>query len=128
MSEPQNKFNEPAVEAKRSKGGFLMQMLRGEFLQQQYFLNNIPFFFYLALLCTVYIANSYFAVNKIREITRLETDLREYQSRYITLKADITEKCKSSRLAAILEPTGIAESVEPPKIIVMKGSKPQHIY
>ena len=125
MNEEANTVQVPARSRRRS---LLMQMLGGEFLRKEYVLANLPFFIYLAVLGTLYIANSYFAVNRIREITRLENEIRDYQSRYITLKAALTEKCKSSHVAEILEGTGISESVEPPRLIEVKSPKPLHIY
>ncbi|MBE2246658.1 MAG: hypothetical protein IAE67_05325 [Candidatus Competibacteraceae bacterium] len=106
----------------------IMQVINGEILQKEYFLKNLPFFFYIAFLLAVYIANVYYAENKIREISIVEERIKELHTEYISIKADWTEHSKEHLLDTLLRPSGIRISTMPPKVIVVSKDEKAKIY
>jgi len=90
-------------------------------LDKETLVKVLPFIFFLTLLAIVYIANSYYAEKKIREIDALNNELKELRSEYIATKSELMFKSKQSQVAKLVEPLGIKESVYPPvKIKVTK--------
>ena len=110
------------------KGFSVMQLLKGEFLQKDYFLKNLPFLFYVAFLLTLYIANVYYAENKIREIASSEDKIKELHSNYITVKAQLTNQCKEHQLDTLLVSKGVKISTIPPKTISVNTNELKEIY
>ena len=86
----------------------------------------MPYIFFAAGLAFVYITNSYYAERNIRKIDKIGNELKELRSEYITGKSELMFKSKQSEVAKQLEATGVVESTEPPKKIIIK--KKEKIY
>lgn len=139
MSEEKNKVKEiiidgsgvePVAKKPRAKRKFsILFLLNGEFLQKDYFLKNLPFFLFIAFMLAIYIANAYYAENKIREITQTESEIKELHAEFISLQAELTQKCKEYQVAKMLTPTGIfiSDSV-PPRVINVSVEDYNKIY
>lgn len=84
----------------------------------------MPFIFFLTFLAVIYIANSYVAENTIRNIDRIERDLKELRSEYISGKSELMVKSKQTEVAASVASTGIKESTTAPRKIIDRTSKP----
>lgn len=106
----------------------VIQLLKGEILQKEYFLKNLPFIFYIAILLVIYIANVFYAENKIREIAMIEDQIKELHTEYISLKASLTEHCKEHQLDTILSKYGITVSTVPPKVVSVTKEEALKIY
>jgi len=106
----------------------VMQIIKGEILQKEYFLKNLPFFFYIAFLLAIYIANVYYAENKIREIATIEEQIKELHTEYVSVKSSLTEHCKEHQLDTILSKEGIRVSTVPPKVIAVTREESLKIY
>lgn len=121
--------NTTQTEVVKKKRRFsFMYLLNGEFLQKEYFLKNLPFVIFVAFLIAVYIANAYYAENKIREITSTENDIKELHAEYISLQAELTEKCKEYQVAEMLKNTGLQISLIPARVIKIKQEDYKKIY
>ena len=79
---------------------------------------NLPFFLFLAVLAIDYIANGHFADNTVRNINKVNRELKELQYEYKTLKSEVMFRSKQSELAKSVEPLGLKELVVPPAILV----------
>ncbi len=106
----------------------VIQVLNGEILQKEYFLKNLPFIFYVAILLAIYIANVFYAENKIREIAMIEEQIKELHTEYISLKASLTEHCKEHQLDTTLSKYGITVSTVPPKVVPVTKEEALKIY
>jgi len=115
--------------AKKKRKFSVFFLLNGEFLQQKYFLKNLPFLLFIAVILAVYIANAYYAENKIREITQTETEIKELHAEFISLKAELTEKCKEYKVSEVLKQNGmlISDSI-PPRVIKVNKEDYDKIY
>jgi hypothetical protein len=118
-----------ASKPKRKRRFSILFLLNGEFLQKDYFLKNLPYFLFVAIILAIYIANAYYAENKIREITQTESEIKELHAEFISLQAELTEKCKEYQVSEMLIPTGmnISDSV-PPRVINVNTEDYNKIY
>ena len=79
----------------------------------------LPFILFLGFLGIVYIANGYMAESAFMKIHRLNREVKELRSEYITIKSELNYQSKQSSIAMMVKDLGLKESVEPPKKIVM---------
>ena len=96
-------------------------VLNGSFLTKENAVQRLPLLFFLTLLLICYIANTHYAEKTVREIDKLNRDLKELSSEYISTKSDLMFRSKQSEVAKSVEHMGIKESVVPPKKITVKG-------
>lgn len=98
----------------------VVDVVSGSFLSQEQTLKFLPFIFFLALMAVCYIANGYYAEEKIRQLNNVNKDLKELRSEYITTKSDLMFISKQSEVAKAALELGIKESVVPPQKIIVK--------
>lgn len=106
---------------KKRKKGVLAKVLSsvfsGTFLTSENSIRHVPFILFLAFVAILYIANGYYADDKIREVNRINNELKELRSEYISTKSDLMFVSKQSEVAKSAEPLGIKEPIVPPMII-----------
>jgi hypothetical protein len=129
--EIESKVRRPAKPRKKgvlARG--LSSVFSGTFLTNEKTLKHLPFMMFLALAAVLYIANGYYADDKIREVNRVSNQLKELRSEYISTKSELMFASKQSEVARSAEALGLKEPVVPPiKIKVdstelYKGSAP----
>lgn len=108
----------PARPAKPRKKGVLAKGLSsvfsGTFLTHEKNLKHLPFVLFLGLIALFYIANGYYADDKIREVNKISNQLKELRSEYISTKSDLMFASKQSEVAKSAEQLGLKEPVVPP--------------
>lgn len=112
---------------KRKKGVLaknLSAVFSGTFLTNESTLKHLPFLLFLALIAILYIANGYYADDKIREVNKITNELKELRSEYISTKSDLMFVSKQSEVAKAAEPMGIKEPIVPPMKIEVDSLKP----
>lgn len=92
----------------------LSSVFSGTFLTSAATLKHLPFILFLALLAIFYIANGYYADDKIREVNKISNELKELRSEYISTKSDLMFASKQSEVAKSAEVLGLKEPVVPP--------------
>ncbi len=80
----------------------------------------LPFVFFLALIGMFYIANKHKAEKNIRQIEKINKELKELNWEYMTAKTELMFKSKQTEVAKITETFGLKEAVVPPQKIVVK--------
>ncbi|WP_207428583.1 FtsL-like putative cell division protein [Pedobacter sp. SYSU D00535] len=85
----------------------------------------MPFIIFLAMLGMVYIANRHFAEKNIRQIDKLNKEVKELSWDYKTLKADLMLKSTQTEVANQVDTLGLFEPVEPPNKIVVSVNEYQ---
>ena len=116
------KTSKTSAKVKRSAGQagkFVREVLGGEMIQSGTF-RYLPFLVFIAFLAFVYIANNYYAENKIRKINSMRKELKELRYEYITSKSKLMDLSKQSQIAKKLQHTGVKESTDPIKTIQVK--------
>jgi hypothetical protein len=91
----------------------------GRILISENTLKHMPFFFFLAFLGMLYIANGYYAQGKDRELDILNTQIKELNTQYQIAKAKLMYLSKESEVARASANMGLKESVTPPDKIVI---------
>lgn len=79
----------------------------------------LPFLIFLCVLGMIYIANSHMAVKNIRDIDRLNKEVKELSWEYKSLKADLMFKSKQTEVEAKVDTLGLRALIEPPKKIIV---------
>jgi cell division protein FtsL len=78
---------------------------------------NVPFFLFLALLAVIYIYNGHYADKTMRNINKAQSQLKELQYEYKTLKSEVMFRSKESELAKAVQPIGLKELTTPPIVL-----------
>jgi hypothetical protein len=84
----------------------------------RWIVKNLPFFLFLAVLAIVYIANGHYADNTVRNINKVNRELKEFQYEYNYLKGQVMFRSKQSEMAKAVEPLGLKELRVPPAMLV----------
>ena len=126
-----NKFKEqpkgtPVVEkpsrpAKPNKiARSVLNVFSGNFLSKDYVIIQLPFILFLTVIGLGYIANGYYAEKSVREISRINSQLKELKSEFIINKSELMFMSNQSQVAHAAASLGLKESVTPPKKIVVQ--------
>jgi hypothetical protein len=99
----------------------ILNVISGSFLSKDITLKFLPFIFHITFLAICYISNGYYAENKIRQLNKLTSELKELRSEFIITKSDLMFISKQSEVAKSALGLGIKESKEPPRKIVQKA-------
>jgi hypothetical protein len=109
--------------ANKVKKGFL-SVISGGFLADDKALSHLPFVFYIAFLGMLYIANGYYAHNRLKDLDALDNSITELRTQYIIAEDKLMYLSKESELSKATDYMGLKESVIPPdKIIVYNTAK-----
>ena len=92
----------------------LSSVFSGTFLTNESTLKHLPFILFLALAAIFYIANGYYADDKIRDVNKISNELKELRSEYISTKSELMFASKQSEVAKSAEELGLKEPVVPP--------------
>lgn len=98
-------------------GKYLHATLDGSVLDTGRSKISLPFILLLSLLALLYIGNNYYAQQKIRELNRIEEEMKELRFEYRSTNSNLMYESKQSEIARKLRGTGIRETKEPPKKI-----------
>lgn len=117
----------PAKPSKPGKKGVLAKGLSkifsGSFLSDDRTLQHIPFVLFMALIAILYIANGYYADDKIREVNKVSNEIKELRTEFISYKSDLMFISKQSQVAAAVDTIGLKEPVVAPMKIEMDSIK-----
>lgn len=117
----------PAKPSKPGKKGVLAKGLSkifgGSFLSDDRTIQHIPFILFLALIAILYIANGYYADDKIREVNKISNQIKELRTEYISSKSDLMFISKQSQVAAAVDTLGLKEPVVAPMKIEIHSVK-----
>ncbi|MBE7176979.1 MAG: hypothetical protein INR69_11265 [Mucilaginibacter polytrichastri] len=97
----------------------LRALLDGEKLSTEKAVRLLPFVFFLAFLCMLYIANRHTAEDTLRHISKLNREVKELSWEYKSTKAELAFKSTRSEVAHRVDSMGVKESVQPPQQLVV---------
>mgnify|MGYP000020942703 CR=1 FL=1 len=109
-----------AAKKKNFSGRFFMDVLGGDFLAYNWVRRQINYVFFLAAVALIYIGNSYYAEDMSRKIDDLNRELKELYYEYIFAKSELMQRTKQSTIASKLSKSGLKESVEPVRKIIIR--------
>jgi Bacteriodetes cell division protein (FtsL-like) len=79
---------------------------------------NFSYLMFLGFLAVVYIANAHFAEKSVRNIQRLQKEIKELKWEYTSIKSETMYKSMQSQIDASLESVNLAS--QGPKVIEVK--------
>jgi hypothetical protein len=126
MTKPVNKIKNEATEKVPSGtrikgvGGAFQNVLGGNFLRREGSVRLLPYFLFITILLMFYIANTYYAEKKERDIQALRKSLKELRYEYITTRSELMRQSQQSEVALKLTNTAIKESRVPPVKVIIK--------
>ncbi len=97
------------------------QIMNGDFLSKDNFIQNLPFTFFIAFLMVVMIGWGYYAETVTKEEVNLTEELDELEAEFFTLNSQHNASIGRPLIALKLKNKGVKESlVSPRKIRVRK--------
>ncbi len=123
LEEPQaeEKPSKPRKKGVLAKG--LSKIFGGSFLSDDRAVQHVPFVLFLGCIAILYIANGYYADDKIREENKTKNEIKELRTQYISSKSDLMFESKQSQVAKAALPLGLKEPVVAPMIIEQDSIK-----
>ncbi|MHA4894699.1 FtsL-like putative cell division protein [Pedobacter sp. PWIIR3] len=124
--EEQAPLEEVEVKVKKKepeKDNFFTKFFSEDLVTKETATEMMPFLIFIAVLCMLYIANSHMAVKNIRDIDKLNKEVKELSWEYKSLKADLMFKSKLTEVAKKVDTLGIKELTEPPKKIIISNNE-----
>lgn len=112
VKETVQKPSKPRKKGVLAKG--LSSVFSGTFLTNEKSLKHLPYILFLAVVAIFYIANGYYADDKIREFNKTTNELKELRSEYISTKSELMFASKQSEVAKSAEKLGLKEPIVPP--------------
>jgi cell division protein FtsL len=86
-------------------------------------LKQIPFGLFIVLLLLIHIWNAHKVEKVIRKTDKLNTEIKELRSEYISILSELMSESKQSTVALKLDTLGIKELTTPPfKITATSGN------
>lgn len=101
----------------------LSKVFGGSFLSNDKAVEMIPFILFLGVIAIFYIANGYYADDKIREVNKTSNEIKELRTEYISSKSDLMFVSKQSEIAKRVEKLGLKEPVVAPMKIEIDSIK-----
>lgn len=84
--------------ARKTTGSFLKDLLSGSMISDKIILKNLSFFILLTLLGALYIGNRFHAEKLVREISKLQREVRELRAESLTISADLMDATRQSEV------------------------------
>jgi len=124
LDEPVIKLKKPKKERETENANlFFKKLFVDGVVSKEAATEMLPFLVFLSLLTMLYIANSHMAVKNIRDIDKLNKEVKELSWEYKSLKADLMFKSKLTEVAKKVDTLGIKELTEPPKKIIISSDE-----
>ena len=125
LNTSRNRFKDPTKEApqeiKPTLFGFLQTALRIDSVFSSGLpIRYLPRLLWLTVLVIFYIANNHNANRTIVKLSRTRQEIEDLRVDYTTLKADYMSASKQSEVAKRVAGIGLAESLVPPRKIVLE--------
>ncbi|HOY27692.1 MAG TPA: FtsL-like putative cell division protein [Flavobacteriales bacterium] len=106
------KSGEPGAVARVPK--MMIGVLNGSFLTKEKVLGNMPFILFCAGLMITYIAYGYHTERIVRDLDRVDQELKELRSEHITVRSQLEKMEQQSQVAVGIGELGLKESRVPP--------------
>ena len=123
-----NKKSRKSADPKSREPGVFWRVLQGEFLEKNLILKHLPFVFFLAFLGILYISASYYAVNRVQDIDRLEERLKNLKAESIDLENQLMEQSKKFNLKERLISRGLEIPKTPPRVLDLSPDSLEMMY
>jgi len=118
MKEKEVEFIDPKDESKdfETRKTSLKDLIDGTILTRQVMTKQLPFIIFLSFLAAIYIGNRYHAEKVIRDMTKLQVEVKDLRAQSITTASELMFISKQSEVVKMVKENqlGLEESVAPP--------------
>jgi len=119
VKEKDIEFIDPKIESKELEGKkttLLKDMIDGTILTRQVMSNQLPFIIFLSMMAGTYIGNRYHAEKVIRDMAKLQVEVKDLRAQAITTASELMFISKQSEVVKMVKENqlGLEESLEPP--------------
>ena len=108
--------------------GSLVLVLSWRWLSRDYILRNLGFLLFLVALLLLYIAYGYEAERTVRQLYKVDAELKELKSEYTTTFSKLEVAKQQSNVADRIQSMGLKESLAPPKKIAISEKEKENWY
>lgn len=77
---------------------------------------------FLCGMAILYIAYGYFTESTVKQIYRVDAELKELKAEYLTTQSSLQQIRQQSNIADAIKEIGLTESVTPPQKIVLSST------
>ena len=123
MAQNKYKTSTPVKKKRKAQPQRNPALMDGLNMTAFYLFNNIHFIFYLAFLGIIYIANSHYAVETIKEIKTLQAELKKTSWESNSKKSDLMYQSMEANVSRKVHHLGLKELKTTPKKILDKKNK-----
>lgn len=121
QEEPQKDKPDPTVAEARRFTETVRRFADYDFsISQEQIIRQLPFMAYLSGLVVLFIFNSHRAESVIRETDRINKEVKDLRSEYISELSELMNESRQSAVAAKLAPYGLHELKTPPSKITYR--------
>lgn len=117
MKEENVEFVDQKVESKELKSGMSFRdFLDGTVITRKNVVKQLPFVIFLSIIGIVYIGNRYHAEKVIRDINKLQEEVKNLRAEEITTASELMKVSRQSEVVKLVKEKnlGLVESTEPP--------------
>ena len=92
------------------------------FISREMMVKQIPFILFIVCLLMIHIWNAHNTEKIIRKTDKLNREIKELRSEYISILSELMSESKQSSIAKKLDTLGVKELVSPPFKITSNGN------
>ena len=115
---PKRKKIKKKKEGKSSN--IFLQILNGEFLVQDFVINNLTYVFFLFAIFIIVISKGYYGKSLVKNMETTQVELDAKTAEFVETRAKLEEATKREILIKKLEARGLYETTKPVKVIRIK--------
>lgn len=101
----------------------IYDILKGKFLINEDAFKNWRFIIFLSLLALIMISSAHSADRKVREITKLNNDVKELRSEFVDTRSRLMKVKMESKVVGQMQKKGLKPSTNPPQKIIIGKEK-----
>jgi hypothetical protein len=123
-----NKFKVKAQTGTLTGGFSVFSGIEKKLKLENYFeegfpVHYLPKIFFVLVLGLIYIGNTHYAEQTVRQIDVIQVEVEDLRADYTTLKSDLMFSSKQSEVARKVKAFGLKESLIPPYKVVVEESE-----
>lgn len=109
-------FIDSKIENPEEKRASIKELLDGTILTRKSIVKQLPFVLFLTFLAALYIGNRYHAEKVVRDLTKLQQEVKDLRAESITNAAELMFISKQSEVVKMVKAANLdlEESVKPP--------------
>jgi len=114
--EKEIEFIDPKIENSEEKKTSFKDLIDGTILTRKSIVNQLPFILFMTFLAAIYIGNRYHAEKVVRDLTKLQEEVKDLRAESITTASELMFISKQSEVIKMVRGANLnlEESVKPP--------------